>query len=59
MSMKLILFTSGSARSAGQNRIFFDPDRIEIHSPVPPPTVPSLRSNFSDRNPRYRSAAQA
>lgn len=28
----------------------FDPDRIEIHAPVPRPGDPSLRSSFSDRN---------
>lgn len=28
----------------------FDPARIEIHPPVPPPGDPGLRSNFSSRN---------
>jgi glycosyltransferase involved in cell wall biosynthesis len=28
----------------------FDPDKIEIHAPVPPPGDAALQSNFSDRN---------
>ena len=28
----------------------FDPEKIEIHGPVPPPGDPELRSSFSDRN---------
>ncbi len=28
----------------------FDPDKVEIHPPVPPPGDPALRASFSDRN---------
>jgi glycosyltransferase involved in cell wall biosynthesis len=28
----------------------FDPDRVEIHPPIPRPGDPNLRSSFSDRN---------